>query len=57
MRYRYTDLDIAFSDEMPEGFILLGQRGFFERFDIKFCLSRGFFEIIELPRTASRTLH
>jgi hypothetical protein len=49
VNYASLDLDIAFSDEMPEGFILLGQRGLFENYDIKFSLSRGFFEIVKLP--------
>lgn len=57
VNHSWVDLDIAFSDEMPEGFLLLGQRGFFESFDIKFCLARGFFEIIELPRPAGRAWH
>jgi hypothetical protein len=57
VNHTWVDLDIAFANEMHPGFILLGQRGFFENFDVKFCLSKGFFEIIELPRPTASIIH
>jgi hypothetical protein len=41
-------LDIGFTDSMAVGTGLLGQRGFFEQFQINFQLDKKLFEIIEV---------
>jgi hypothetical protein len=38
-------LDVGFTNSMAVGTGLLGQRGFFEQFEINFQLSQKFFEI------------
>jgi len=44
-------LDVAFTNSMAAGTGLLGQRGFFEQFQINFELSQRFFEVV--PATVS----
>jgi hypothetical protein len=38
-------LEVGFTDSMAVGTGLLGQRGFFEQFQINFQLERGSFEV------------
>jgi hypothetical protein len=38
-------VELGFTDSMAVGTGLLGQRGFFEQFNINFQLSENFFEI------------
>lgn len=38
-------LDVGFTNSMAAGTGLLGQRGFFEQFQINFDLGQGFFEV------------
>ena len=49
-RLSSLDLDIAFTDDVPPGTFLLGQRDFFESYQVRFDLSRRIFEILEVPR-------
>jgi hypothetical protein len=39
-------LDVGFTDSMAVGTGLLGQRGFFEQFDINFKLDQKSFEVV-----------
>lgn len=48
------DIDVAFSDQVAPGTFLLGQRDFFESYEIVFDLSSRSFAVKE-PSTASRT--
>lgn len=44
-------LDVGFTSSMAVGTGLLGQRGFFEQFDVNFQLNQKFFEIILVGKT------
>jgi len=62
MRFRYTvhrvdlqvrglspiSLDVGFTVSMAVGTGLLGQRGFFEQFDIRYKLSKKYFELVPI---------
>jgi hypothetical protein len=43
-------LDVGFTNSMAVGTGLLGQRGFFEQFQINFQLSQKFFEVVPVSR-------
>ena len=43
-------LDVGFTNSMAAGTGLLGQRGFFEQFQINFQLSQKFFEVVPVSR-------
>ena len=40
------DIDVAFTDEVADGTLLLGQRDFFRRYEVHFYLLKGYFDII-----------
>lgn len=47
------DIDVAFSDQVAPGTFLLGQRDFFENYDIVFSRSSRTFTIIETAATTT----
>ena len=57
INFSSLDLDIAFTDQIPPGTFLLGQRHFFETYQVRFDLSKRIFEVLELPRPTAVRIH
>ena len=40
------DIEIGFTDEVADGIFLIGQRDFFQKYEVHFYLRKGYFDII-----------